>query len=100
MKLLLYLNLALAYITLDQFDDAMLPCDDALELDTTHVKALYRRATVLYHKHKFDDAMKDLANAGRLAPEDRVARKLRGRVDQEIAKQKKKEKIIAQKMFG
>jgi peptidyl-prolyl isomerase D len=99
-KLSLYLNLALAYIKLDQFDDAMLPCNDALKLDTTNVKALYRRATVLYQKHKFDDAIKDLDDAGRLAPEDKAVRKLRGRVDQEIAKQKKKEKIIAQKMFG
>ena len=100
LKLSLYLNLALAYIKLDQFDDAMPPCDDALKLDTTNVKALYRRATVLYQKNQFDDAIKDLDDAGRLAPEDMAVRKLRGRVDQKIAKQKKKEKTIAQKMFG
>lgn len=78
----------------------MPPCDDALKLDTTNVKALYRRATLLYQKNQFDDAIKDLDDAGRLAPEDRAVRKLRGRVDQEIAKQKTKEKTMAQKMFG
>jgi choline-sulfatase len=97
-KLSLFLNLALAYIKLDMFDDAMLPCDDALKLDTTNVKALYRRATVLYQKHKFDDAIKDLDDAGRLAPEDKAVRKLRGLVDQEIAKQNKKQKAMALKM--
>lgn len=78
----------------------MPPCDDALKLDTTNVKALYRRATLLYQKNQFDDTIKDLDDAGRLAPEDRAVRKLRGRVDQEIAKQKTKEKTMAQKMFG
>ena len=78
----------------------MPPCDDALKLDTTNVKALYRRATLLYQKNQFDDAIKDLDDAGRLTPEDRAVRKLRGRVDQEIAKQKTKEKTMAQKMFG
>ena len=78
----------------------MPPCDDALKLDTTNVKALYRRATLLYQKNQFDDAIKDLDDAGRLAPEDTAVRKLRGRVDQEIAKQKTKEKTMAQKMFG
>ncbi|KAL3806626.1 hypothetical protein ACHAXA_010814 [Cyclostephanos tholiformis] len=99
-RLSLYLNLAFAYIKLDKLDNAMQSCDDALKLDGTNVKALYRRATVLYQKRKFDDAARDLKEAGRLAPEDKAVKKLRGLIDQQMAKQKKKEKAMAKKMFG
>jgi tetratricopeptide (TPR) repeat protein len=99
-RLSLYLNLAFAYIKLDKLDNAMQSCDDALKLDGASVKALYRRATVLYQKRKFDDAVRDLVEAGRLAPEDKAVKKLRGLVDQQMAKQKKKEKAMAKKMFG
>ncbi len=99
-RLSLHLNLALAYIKLEKLDNAMQSCDDALALDATNVKALYRRATVLYQKRKFDDAARDLEEAGRFAPEDKAVKKLRGLVDQQMAKQKKKEKAMAKKMFG
>ena len=99
-RLSLHLNLALAYIKLEKLDNAMKSCDDALVLDGMNVKALYRRATVLYQKRKFDDAARDLDEAGRLAPEDKAVKKLRGLVDQQMAKQKMKEKAMAKKMFG
>ena len=110
-RLSLYMNLALVHIKLHKLDNAMQNCDDALNLDPTNVKALYRRATVLYKKRKFDDSKRDLEVAGRLAPVDKSIIKLRYLVDQEISKQKhkekadiikqkKKEKAMAQKMFG
>ena len=110
-RLSLFMNLALVHIKLHQLDTAMQYCDDALNLDPANVKALYRRATVLYKKRKFDDAERDLEVAGRLAPEDKSIIKLRYLVDQEIIKQKQKEKAdivkqkktekaMAQKMFG
>ncbi len=82
------------------FVDQILPFVRALKLDGLSVKALYRRATVLYQKRKFDDAARDLEQAGRLAPEDKAVKKLRGLVYQQMAKQKKKEKAMAKKMFG
>ncbi|KAL7531674.1 hypothetical protein ACHAXR_005200 [Thalassiosira sp. AJA248-18] len=99
-KLSLHLNIALMYIKLEKLDNAKQSCDDALKLDAASVKALYRRATVLYNKRKFDDAIKDLNEAETLAPEDKAVKKLRRLVDQQIAKLKKKEKAMAKKMFG
>ena len=99
-KLSLYLNIALAYIKLEKLDNALQNCNDALMLDESNVKALYRRASVFYQKRKFDDAVKDLTEAAKLAPEDKAVAKLRGLVDQQITKQKKKEKAMAKKMFG
>jgi len=99
-KLSLYLNIALAYIKLEKMDNALQSCNDALKLDETNGKALYRRATVLYQKRKFDDAIKDLKKAEKLAPRDKAVQKLRKLVDQQVEKQKKKEMAFAKKMFG
>ena len=99
-KLSLHLNAALAYIKVEKLDPALRSCNDALELDAHSVKALYRRATVLYQKRKFDNATGDLKEAARLAPEDKAVKKLRQLVDQQVEKQKRKEKAMAKKMFG
>ncbi|KAL9179094.1 hypothetical protein ACHAXT_000136 [Thalassiosira profunda] len=99
-KLSLHLNLALAYLKLEKLDNAHRCCNDALALDESNVKALYRRATVLYQTRKFDEATKDLDEAEKLAPDDKAVKKLRKLVDQQVAKQKKKERAFAKKMFG
>eukprot|EP00578_Thalassiosira_sp_NH16_P020580 CAMPEP_0181097932 /NCGR_PEP_ID=MMETSP1071-20121207/11839_1 /TAXON_ID=35127 /ORGANISM="Thalassiosira sp., Strain NH16" /LENGTH=777 /DNA_ID=CAMNT_0023180459 /DNA_START=18 /DNA_END=2354 /DNA_ORIENTATION=- len=99
-KMSLNLNMALAYIKLEKLDNALRCCNDVLGLDGKNVKALYRRATVLYQKRKFDDAMKDLKEAEGLSPEDKAVKKLTRLVDQQMVKQKKKEKAMAKKMFG
>lgn len=99
-KLSLYLNLAFAYIKLEKLDNAFLQCNEALKCDSTSVKALYRRATVLYQKRKFDEASKDLDVAEKIAPDDKALKKLRVLVEKQVAKQKAKEKAMAKKMFG
>uniref|UniRef100_A0A7S2Q280 Uncharacterized protein n=1 Tax=Skeletonema marinoi TaxID=267567 RepID=A0A7S2Q280_9STRA len=99
-KLSLYLNLAFAYIKLEKLDNAFLQCNEALKCDATSVKALYRRATVLYQKRKFDEASKDLDEAEKLAPDDKALKKLRVLVEKQMTKQKAKEKAMAKKMFG
>ena len=55
---------------------------------------------MLYQKQKFNSAVSDLKEAGALAPEDKAVKKLQRLVDQQRAKQKKKEKAMAKKMFG
>jgi len=99
-KMSLYLNIALAYIKLEKLDNALQSCNDALKIDEKNTKALYRRATVLYQKRKFDDAVKDLVQAEKLVPDDKAVLKLRKLVDQQLAKQKKKEMAMAKKMFA
>ena len=99
-KLSLYLNMAFSYIKLEKLDNAFASCNDALSIDPTNGKALYRRATVQYEKRKFDGAMKDLKEAEKLAPEDKAVKKLKLMVEKQMAKQKAKEKAMAKKMFG
>merc|ERR1712137_864564 len=55
-KLSLNLNLALAYIKLQKLDQALRVCNEALAIDESSTKALYRRASVYYEKKNWDSA--------------------------------------------
>jgi tetratricopeptide (TPR) repeat protein len=99
-KLSLHSNMALCYIKLEKHDNALQSCNEALALDPTNAKALFRRASVHHHHRKFDLAMKDLEKAEALSPDDKAVKKLKRLVDHEILKQKKKEQAMAKKMFG
>lgn len=100
MKLTLNLNLALAYLKLENPDQALRYANDALALDENHTKALYRRASVYYEKKNWEAASKDLKKALKDAPEDKAIQKLQEKVDAQIKRQKLKEKKMAQKMFS
>lgn len=99
-KLSLNLNLALAYYKLENYDQALRVCNDALELDPESAKALYRRASVYYEKKNWESAKKDIKKAVSLAEDDKAIKKLQERIEAQMKRQKAKEKKMAQKMFG
>ena len=98
-KLSLNLNLALAYLKLENPDQALRVCNEALAIDENSAKALYRRASVYVEKRNWDGAKADLKKASAAAPDDKAIKKLQDRIDAQIKKQKLKEKKMAQKMF-
>jgi tetratricopeptide (TPR) repeat protein len=99
LKLSLNLNLALAYLKLENPDQALRVCNEALAIDENSAKALYRRASVYFEKKNWDGAKQDAKKAACAAPEDKAIKKLHDRIDAQIKKQKDKEKKMAQKMF-
>lgn len=99
-KLSLNINLALAYLKLENPDQALRVCNDALAIDENSTKALYRRASVFYEKNNWEAANKDIKKACKLVPEDKAIKKLQERIEAQIKRQKLKEKKMAQKMFG
>jgi heat shock protein 4 len=98
-KLSLNLNLAFAYLKLENLDQALRVCNDALAIDGENTKALYRRASVYYEKNKWGEANKDIQKAAKIAPEDKAVKKMQERIDAQLKRQKLKEKKMAQKMF-
>jgi len=100
MKVTLNLNLALAYTKLQNWDQALRVCNDALALDANNTKALYRRGAVYYEKRKFDEAKADVKKAMKNNSEDKALKKLSDRIDAQLKRQKDKEKKMAAKMFG
>ena len=99
-KLSLNLNLALAYMKLENPDQALRVCNEAIAIDGDSPKALYRRASIYYEKKRWEDAKKDIKKAASIAPEDKAIKKLDDRIAIMIKKQKDKEKKMAQKMFS
>ena len=99
-KLSLNLNLALAYLKLENPDQALRVCNEAIGIDDSNTKALYRRASVYYEKKSWDLANKDVKAALKIAPDDKAVKKLQQKIEAQLQRQKQKEKKMAQKMFG
>ncbi|CAJ1949077.1 unnamed protein product [Cylindrotheca closterium] len=99
-KLSLNLNLALAYTKLQNPDQALRVCNEAIAIDENSPKALYRRASIYYDKKNWDAANKDVKLAIKVAPEDKAIKKLQDKIEAQMKRQKLKEKKMAQKMFG
>ncbi|CAK4375705.1 unnamed protein product [Aphanomyces euteiches] len=104
-KLSLYLNLAQCYLKLESWQKAVVNCKDALDLDPTNTKALYRRA-VGYEKLKdFESAFQDIQaspyhEAFRLNPDDKAIVVLNDRLKAYMKKQQDKEKKMWTKAFA
>ena len=103
LKLTLNLNLALAYMKLENTDQALRVCNEAVALgDGTSAKAFFRRASVYYEKKRWDDAKADVKQAKTILgdTEDKAINKLGERIEAQLKRQKQKEKKMASKMFG
>ena len=93
-KLSLYLNLAQCYIKLENFDNVIRNCDEALSLEDNNAKALFRRAAAYESKKDWDKALQDLKNAALSNPDDKAIPKAEERIKKMVAKEKAKDKKI------
>lgn len=99
-KLSLYNNIAMCANKMEDWKMTKDNCNKALEIDKDNVKALFRRATALEKEKNFEDALKDLDAAAKVAPEDKNVVKAVARVKKLQKKQEDKEKKMYGKMFG
>lgn len=100
LKLSLYLNLAQCYIKLENWDNVIRNCNDALAIENGNAKALFRRASAFEAKKDWDKALVDLKAAATAAPEDAAIQKNEDRVKKQILKEKEKEKKMWGKAFA
>lgn len=73
-RLPIHLNLASACLQLDQPYDAIKACDVALEIDSTSVKAWFRRGQACMKICQFPAARRNLHRAAELEPQNREIR--------------------------
>lgn len=66
----LHSNIATCYEKLDEIDPALTSTSEALRLDPSNVKALYRRSTTLARKNLIEEAIDYLHRALALSPND------------------------------
>lgn len=100
LKLSLYLNLAQCYLKLENYHKVIVQCNDALDLDSTSTKALYRRAVAFEKQKKFDEAQKDVKTALEITPEDTAIQRLAERIKIHLKRQLEKEKKMWGKAFA
>lgn len=70
-------NLCAGYTLLNQLEEALAWCDQALELDESHWRALSNRAYLLVQLGRLDEAERDIARAEALAPGSRKVQTVR-----------------------
>ena len=99
----LHMNVALANLKLGT-EVGLKRCEEAataaLAIDATNSKALYRRAAAREKRGAFAEAKADLEKTEAAAPGDSAVAALHKRVLAQIARQRKKEQQMAQRMFG
>ncbi|TSV81522.1 Peptidyl-prolyl cis-trans isomerase D [Bagarius yarrelli] len=100
MALSCILNTAACKLKLQQWQEAVESCDEALELNQTHAKALFRRAQAWQGLREFNNAMSDLKKAQEVAPDDKAIANEMLKVKQKVKEEKEKEKKIYSKMFA
>ncbi|ETW03867.1 hypothetical protein, variant 1 [Aphanomyces invadans] len=99
-KLSLYLNLAQCYLKLESWQKAVVNCKDALDLDPTNTKALYRRALGYERLKDYAAAFEDSQKAFMLAPGDKAVVALNDRLKAHMKKQEATEKKMWAKAFA
>ncbi|XP_066504685.1 peptidyl-prolyl cis-trans isomerase D [Hoplias malabaricus] len=93
------LNTAACKLKLQQWQEAIESCDEALELNQTQTKALFRRAQAWQGLKEYSKAMTDLQKAQQIAPEDKAILNEMLKVKQKVKEEKDREKKIYSKMF-
>ncbi|XP_068181639.1 peptidyl-prolyl cis-trans isomerase D [Antennarius striatus] len=95
-----HLNTAACMLKMQQWQDALDSCNEALEINHTNTKALFRRAQAWQGLKEYSKAMNDLKTAQGIAPEDKAITNEMKRVQLKVQEEKEKEKKIYAKMFA
>ncbi|KAJ3267548.1 hypothetical protein HDU76_011742, partial [Blyttiomyces sp. JEL0837] len=99
MKLPCHLNLAACHLKQQSYAKVIEECNKALSINSSSVKALYRRASAYLKRVELDFALKDLEKALEIEPEDQACKVLLRTVKAEVKKYEEKDKALFKKMF-
>ncbi|KAM5191336.1 peptidyl-prolyl cis-trans isomerase D [Mantella aurantiaca] len=94
------LNIGACKLKMSDFRAAIESCNEALEIDPSNTKALYRRAQGWQGLKDYEQALEDLKKAHELTPEDKAISSEILRVKHRIKEQKEKERAVYAKMFA
>ncbi|XP_060741289.1 peptidyl-prolyl cis-trans isomerase D [Tachysurus vachellii] len=94
------LNTAACKLKLQQWQEAVESCNEALEVNQNLAKALFRRAQAWQGLKEFSKAMIDLKKAQEIAPEDKAIANEMLKVKQKVKEENEREKKIYSKMFA
>jgi len=92
-------NLSMVSYKLDKFQQSRDVANKVLELDSSNIKALYRRALANKQMKNLSNARQDLKTALQLDPKNKAVQKELVLIKKEIEKQNSKEKLKYSKIF-
>ncbi|XP_076005142.1 peptidyl-prolyl cis-trans isomerase D [Genypterus blacodes] len=95
-----FLNTAACKLKMQLWQEALDSCNEALELDPSSTKALFRRAQAWQGLKEYSKAMVDLKKGQGITPEDKAIINEMKRVQMKVQEEKEKEKKIYAKMFA
>ncbi|XP_067931999.1 inactive peptidyl-prolyl cis-trans isomerase FKBP6-like isoform X2 [Watersipora subatra] len=96
----LYLNRSICALKLSRWDQAITFCNKALDIEPRNAKALYRKAKAKMEFGDFAESKRIAQMAHKVYPNDQGIGKLLADIDSREAREKKREKLLCQKMFG
>ncbi|TWW76381.1 peptidyl-prolyl cis-trans isomerase FKBP4 isoform X1 [Takifugu flavidus] len=99
LRLAAHLNLAMCFLKMNEPNKALENCDQALELDESNEKALFRRGEALFGLNEFDRAKNCFQQVVELYPANRAARSQVSICQKRIREQHLKDKLIYANMF-
>ncbi|XP_042897020.1 peptidyl-prolyl cis-trans isomerase D [Parasteatoda tepidariorum] len=94
------LNSAACKLKLKQYDRALEDCDEALDIDPTNAKALYRRGQAFHALSDYDRSLTDLLAARKIAPHDKSVMAEIAAVRGEMQAYKARERQVYSKLFA
>jgi FK506-binding protein 4/5 len=94
-----YLNLAMAYLKLDNYSEAIKNCDKALGIDPKNEKGLFRRGQAYFGQKDYDLAKNDFNAVLQLDPNNKAAKNQLLSCINAIKAQLEKEKSTYRNMF-
>ncbi len=94
-----YLNLAMAYLKLDNYSEVIKNCDKALEIDPKNEKGLFRRGQAYLGQKDYDLAKNDFNAVLQLDPNNKAAKNQLLSCVNAIKAQLEKEKSTYRNMF-
>ncbi|XP_067042063.1 peptidyl-prolyl cis-trans isomerase D-like [Acropora muricata] len=95
-----YLNRAACKGKLGDHSGAVEDCNEVLNMDTSNVKALYRRGQANTNMKDFEQALTDLQAAAKLAPSDKSIRSEIARLKKLMEEKRNKDRQIYSKLFS
>jgi len=94
-----YLNLAVSYLNIFEYKEALRFSNKAVELDANNTKGLFRRGKSYFHLNELEKAMEDFTKAISLDSSDLQVRQELTKVKEQLKNTKEKEKTFYGTMF-
>ncbi|PIK56417.1 putative peptidyl-prolyl cis-trans isomerase FKBP4 [Apostichopus japonicus] len=93
------LNMALAYLKLEEYPEAVAVCTTAFEFDANSEKGFFRRGQAYFGKTEYELAKQDFEKVLELSPDNKAAKNQVSICNQKIKQQAEKEKRLYKNMF-